>query len=204
MSEKKNPFAGYQQDKVASRTAVIEAHLLELSKNRTQFKYITDLAAAVADKVGSVEGVPCNKATLLRNVTYKAKLLRYMADNCGAVDSLAKAEANAMTSELEAGNLRRENERLKAYIRTLERRMDAQGRDVKAPALTAASDGQLLQDYALTCKALATVLTEFNEILMMAEDGAILDLARVKGRQVLVDAKTAEPFVRWWKVNSAQ
>lgn len=201
MSEKKNPFAGYQQDKVASRTAVIEAHLLELSKHRTQFKYITDLAAAVADKVGSVEGVPCNKATLLRNATYKAKLLRYMADNCGAVDPLAKAEANAMTSELEAGNLRRENERLKAYIRTLERRMDAQGRGVAAPALTAASEGQLLQDYALTCKALATVLTEFNEILMMAEDGAILDLARVKGRQVLVDAKTAEPFARWWKAN---
>lgn len=201
MSEKKNPFAGYQQDKVASRTAVIEAHLLELSKHRTQFKYITDLAAAVAEKVGSVEGVPCNKATLLRNVTYKAKLLRYMADNCGAVDPLAKAEANAMTSELEAGNLRRENERLKAYIRTLERRMDTQRR-VSAPALTAASEGQLLQDYALTCKALATVLTEFNEILMMAEDGAILDLARVKGRQVLVDAKTAEPFARWWKANS--
>ena len=201
MSEKKNPFAGYQQDKVASRTAVIEAHLLELSKHRTQFKYITDLAAAVADKVGSVEGVPCNKATLLRNATYKAKLLRYMADNCGAVDPLAKAEANAMTSELEAGNQRRENERLKAYIRTLERRMDAQGRGVAAPALTAASEGQLLQDYALTCKALATVLTEFNEILMMAEDGAILDLARVKGRQVLVDAKTAEPFARWWKAN---
>lgn len=201
MSEKKNPFAGYQQDKVASRTAVIEAHLLELSKHRTQFKYITDLAAAVAEKVGSVEGVPCNKATLLRNVTYKAKLLRYMADNCGAVDPLAKAEANAMTSELEAGNLRRENERLKAYIRTLERRMDAQGSGVVSPALPSPGEGPLLQDYALTCKALATVLTEFNEILMMAEDGAILDLARVKGRQVLVDAKTAEPFARWWKAN---
>ena len=203
MSEKKNPFAGYQQDKVASRTAVIEAHLLELSRHRTQFKYITDLAAAVADKVVSVEGVPCNKATLLRNVTYKAKLLRYMADNCGAVDPLAKAEANAMTSELEAGNLRRENERLKAYIRTLERRMDAQGSGVVSPALPLPGEGPLLQDYALTCKTLATVLTEFNEILMMAEDGAILDLARVKGRQVLVDAKTAEPFARWWKANSA-
>ena len=201
MSEKKNPFAGYQQDKVASRTAVIEAHLLELSKHRTQFKYITDLAAAVAEKVGSVEGVPCNKATLLRNVTYKAKLLRYMADNCGAIDPLATAEANAMTSELEAGNLRRENERLKAYIRTLERRMDAQGGGAVSPVLASPGEGQLLQDYAMTCKALATVLTEFNEILMMAEDGAILDLARVKGRQVLVDAKTAEPFARWWKAN---
>ncbi len=59
MSDKKNPFAGYQQDKVASRTAVIEAHLTELSKRRTHFKYITDLAAALAEKVGEVEGVPC-------------------------------------------------------------------------------------------------------------------------------------------------
>ena len=200
MSEKKNPFSGYQQDKVASRTAVIEAHLLELGKRRTQFKYITDLAATLADKVGEIEGVPCNKATLLRNVTYKAKLLRYMADQCGATDPLAKAEADAMTNELEAGNLRRENERLKAYIRTLERRMDMQG-VAAVPALPPAGEGRLGQDYALTCKALATVLTELNSILAMGEDGAILDLSRIKSRQVLVDAKTMAPFARWWAAN---
>lgn len=198
MSDKKNPFAGYQQDKVASRTAVIEAHLTELSKRRTQFKYITDLAAALAEKVGEVEGVPCNRATLLRNVTYKTKLLRYMADHCGATDPLAKAEADAMTSELEAGNLRRENERLKAYIRALERRMDMQKVGTAVQALPAA-DGHLIEDHALTCKALATVLTELNSILAIGEDGAILDLSRIKSRQVLVDAKTAEPFFRWWR-----
>lgn len=202
MSENKNPFSGYQQDKVASRTAVIETHLLELSKRRTQFKYITDLAATLADKVGEVEGVPCNKATLLRNAAYKTKLLRYMADHCGATDPLAKAEADAMTSSLEAGNLRRENERLKAYIRTLERRMDMQGGGAAVQALPAAGEGQLVQDHALTCKALATVLTELNSILAMGEDGAILDLSRIKSRQVLVDAKTAEPFFRWWKASS--
>ena len=203
MSDKKNPFAGYQQDKVASRTAVIEAHLTELSKRRTQFKYITDLAAALAEKVGEVEGVPCNRATLLRNVAYKAKLLRYMADHCGAPDPLAKAEANAMTTELEAGNLRRENERLKAYIRTLERRMDTESRAGVVPALPSTDEGTMVRDYALTCKALATVLTELNTILAIGEDGAILDLSRSKSRQVLVDAKTAEPFARWWKANSA-
>lgn len=201
MSEKKNPFSGYQQDKVASRTAVIEAHLLELGKRRTQFKYITDLAATLADKVGEVEGVPCNKATLLRNATYKTKLLRYMADHCGATDPLAKAEADAMTSELEAGNLRRENERLKAYIRTLERRMDMQGGGAAVQALPSAGEGQLVQDHALTCKALATVLTELNSILAIGEDGAILDLSRIKSRQVLVGAKTMEPFSRWWAAN---
>lgn len=201
MSEKKNPFSGYQQDKVASRTAVIEAHLLELGKRRTQFKYITDLAATLADKVGEIEGVPCNKATLLRNATYKAKLLRYMADHCGATDPLAKAEANAMTSELAADNLRRENERLKAYIRTLERRMDMQGGVVAVQAQPAAGEGQLVTDHALTCKALATVLTELNSILAIGEDGAILDLSRIKSRQVMVDAKTAEPFFRWWTAN---
>jgi hypothetical protein len=117
---------------------------------------------------------------------------------------LAKAEANAMTNELEAGNLRRENERLKAYIRTLERRMDTENRaGTVVPALPAADDGQLVRDHALTCKALATVLTELNTILAIGEDGAILDLSRIKSRQVLGDAKIAEPFARWWKANYA-
>ncbi len=140
-------------------------------------------------------------ATLLRNVTYKAKLLRYLADHCGATDPLAEAEASAMTNELEAGSLRRENERLKAYIRTLERRMDTENRAGAVPALPAADEGPLVRDYSLTCKALATVLTELNTILAIGEDGAILDLSRIKSRQVLVDAKTAEPFARWWKAN---
>lgn len=201
MSERKNPFAGYQQDKVAGRAAVIETHLVELSKRRTQFKYITDLAAAVAEKLGDVEGVPCNKATLLRNASYKAKLLRYMADHCGATDPLAKAEANAMTSELEAGNLRRESERLKAYIRTLERRVDAKVGVPELPSPVVTSESRLLQDYALTCKAMATILTELNTILSIGGDGAILDLSKRKGNQVLVDAYAAEPFARWWAAN---
>lgn len=108
-----------------------------------------------------------------------------------------------MTNELEAGNLRRENERLKAYIRTLERRMDTESRVGAVPALPAADDSQMVRDYAFTCKALATVLTELNTILAIGEDGAILDLSRIKSRQVLVDAQTAEPFARWWKANAA-
>lgn len=201
MSDPKNPFAGYQQDKVASRAAVIEEHLNALAKNRTQFKYITDLAAAVAEKVGTVEGTPCNRATLLRNAAYKSKLLRYMADHCGATDPLAKAEVVALTNGLEAGNLRRENERLKAYIRTLERRADVQAvpPQIAAPPT---DGGQLLQDYALTCKALATLLTTLNDFLVLDESGAILDMSRRPSDRVVVDAKTAEAFARWWKANS--
>lgn len=136
-------------------------------------------------------------------MTYKAKLLRYLADHCGATDPLAKAEASAMTNELEAGSLRRENERLKAYIRALERGKDMESRAGAVPALASADDGQMVRDYALTCKALATVLTELNTILAIGEDGAILDLSRIKSRQVLGNAKIAEPFARWWKANYA-
>lgn len=201
MSENKNPFAGYQRDKVASRAAVIEEHLAVLAGRRTQFKFITDLAAAVAEKVGEVEGEPCNKATLLRNAAYKSKLLRYMADHCGATDPLARAETAALTNELEAGNLRRENERLKAYIRTLERRLDSQGQ-AQAAALPAPADGQLVADHALTCKALATLLTTLNDFLVLDESGAILDMSRRPSHRVVVDAKTAGPFKRWLKTNS--
>lgn len=200
MSEKKNPFAGYQRDKVASRAAIIEEHLAALAAKRTQFKYITDLAASVAEKVGELEGEPCNRATLLRNAAYKSKLLRYMADHCGATDPLAKAEATALTNELEAGNLRRENERLKAYLRTLERRLDSQG-PAPAAALPAPGDGQLVADHALTCKALATLLTTLNDFLQLDDSGAILDMSRRPSDRVVVDAKTAAPFARWWKAN---
>ncbi len=201
MSENKNPFAGYQRDKVASRAAVIEQHLTALAARRTQFKYITDLAAEVAEKVGTVEGEPCNRATLLRNAAYKAKLLRYMADHCGAADPLAKAEATALTNELEAGNLRRENERLKAYLRTLERRLDSRGPAQVAAELPAPSDGQLVVDHALTCKAMATLLTTLNDFLQLDENGAILDMSRRPSDRVVVDANTAAPFARWWKAN---
>jgi len=124
-----------------------------------------------------------------------------MADHCGATDPLAKAEVVALTNGLEAGNLRRENERLKAYIRTLERRADAQAvpPQIAAPP---ADGGPLLQDYALTCKALATLLTTLNDFLILDESGAILDMSRRPSDRVVVDAKTAEAFVRWWKANS--
>lgn len=206
----RNPFAAFQLGRVANRTSLIESHLKELAQHRTQFSFITDLADAVAVHVGEVEGASCHKTTLLRNKTYKALLLQYMEQHCKGAIRPAKLLSDTRTgfavtqAELEAANLRREVERLKLYIANQERKFDHQTRQpsLAPPSSASACDKSIA--FALTCKSLALVLSNLEHVLILSDKGEILDLSKRESQQVVVDAKTATPFVAWMKSESVE
>lgn len=199
----RNPFKGYQDSVVSGREQIITRYLASLRKTRANFEFITDLAKAVAEQVEMAEGAPCSFTTLLRNKRYKALLLNFMAMRSGT-DGVQVTEPAALTrihtAELELGNLKRDNERLRNYILELESRPQS----VVLPAAdadgTAGSDKlvQLSNEKALVCKALWLVLNHFKELVSIDSGrGCIIDLAASKRSNVIVDAESAKVFLDW-------
>lgn len=205
----KNPFAGWQQEKLKRREALIREFLAYMGKKRMKCEYITDLADMVAKHISEREGASCNRATLLRNKRYKALLLTYMAKSLvggtNAIDPKGiedpKAEALLLAAEVGAENLRREVGRLKAYIAELESvkpKLIAEGNPVD-------SSEDVIRDLRLrlvqTSQALLAVLQHFDGLLRADSDAnRILD-ATTRPPKVVVDAKLATPFFEWLHLN---
>lgn len=139
-----NRFATWQEANQIRREAIIGAYLDFLGKTKVKVRNPTDLAELVAQHISQVEGKPCNKSTLLRNTRYKAKLLSYQARTLAPgrkalnarviTDPTAKALITG--AELESGNLKRELERLKIYVTSLEEQVDrlqSRGRQLPSP-----------------------------------------------------------------------
>lgn len=214
MPKLKNPFAKYQTDKVASRENTITRYLGTLRRTRGKYQYVTDLAKAVAEQIELAEKKPCSPSTLLRNNRYKALLLNFMASQSGTdylssssvTDPMAKLLLNA--AELEAGNLKRENERLHSYVTSLEKRLDVHN---KMPTMLVPNAENysakenldaLSTNYALVCKSLWLVLDHFKGVVTADADGQrIIDLAAPRRTNVIVDANTAAPFFDWLQLN---
>jgi hypothetical protein len=212
MNKRENRFEAYQQAKLQSREKLITDYLRYLKTTRVRFTYVTDLAAMVATHIAQKENGKCNKATLLRNKKYKALLLTFMASHLGGgtqnINELTvtdeKAKALLTTAQLDAANLRREVERLKAYISILE-----QGASEKNTAAIGQSDTpQLTNDlkenqlkYVRTCQALHAVLRHLeSSISVDPARKAIIDLSRLR-KNVIVDADLASPFIDWLNAN---
>lgn len=204
-----NPFSQYQDKVVAEREGIIVRYLGSLRKTRAKFEYITDLAKAVAEQVGMTEGVPCSFTTLLRNKRYKVLLLNFMAMRSGTnavrVTEPA-AQAVIHTVELELGNVKRDNDRLRAYIADLEARQDEQPMLSSSPKQQPDSSDELPRlsnEKALACKALWLVLEHFKDLVRIDTDhGCIIDLAASKRKNVIVEPEVARVFLEWVRANS--
>lgn len=204
-----NPFKGYQDKVVEKREQIVARYLASLRKTRAKFEYVTDLAKAVAEQIGLAEGKPCSFTTLLRNKRYKALLLNFMAmrsgtDNVQVSDPAAQALIH--TVELELGNLKRDNDRLRVYIADLEARLNEHSILPSAPPQRADGAEELLRlsnEKALVCKALWLVLEHFKDLVSIDSDrGCIVDLAASKRKNVIVEPEIAQVFLDWVRANS--
>lgn len=204
-----NPFSEYQDKVVAEREGIIVRYLGSLRKTRAKFEYVTDLAKAVAEQVGLSEGKPCSFTTLLRNKRYKALLLNFMAMRSGT-DAIRVSEPAAQavihTVELELGNVKRDNDRLRAYIADLEARQNERPMLSSSPKQQPDSTDELPRlsnDKALACKALWLVLEHFKDLVSIDTDrGCIIDLAASKRKNVIVEPEVARVFLEWVRANS--
>lgn len=204
-----NSFKGYQDKIVAAREQIIVRYLASLRKTRAKFDYVTDLAKAVAEQVELAEDKPCSFTTLLRNKRYKALLLNFMAMRAGT-DAVKVSEPAAQalihTVELELGNVKRDNERLRTYIVDLEARLDEQPMLPPSPKQgpdSAEDLFRLANEKALACKALWLVLGHFKDLVSIdTERCCIVDLAASRRKNVIVEPEIAQVFLHWVRMNS--
>ena len=217
MPKRNNPFAGFQEQRQESREKVITRFLKVLQASRAQYPHVTALAEMVAREISNAEGTACNRATLLRNKRYKSLLLHYMAMQLGeGVRTLrakdvtdGRAKALLAAGELQASNLKREVERMRTYIATLEARLDSPKDGLRNDATTGEEDQtkKLLQEmhvrWALTCKALWRLLRHYESVVLADLDrGCIIDPSKTRGN-IVVDAETAGPFFEWLRQNES-
>ncbi len=212
MTKGRNTFEGYQTAKQDRRVQLIVQYLEQLKTSRVKFKHVTGLAEMVATHITHQEQKPCNKATFLRNNRYKALLLTFMAAHLGGGTKNLKlrdvgdekAKALVTTAQLEASNLKREVERLRAYIAYLEKNQGP------APAGPVAADSEQMREalhdvqmkYTRTCQALYALLRHYDTTLSVDPDRQqILDMAK-RRNNVVVDTATAAPFFDWLRLNS--
>jgi len=216
-TKERSSFSAWQEENQVRRESIVSQYLDFLGKTRVKVRHPTHLAELVAKHISQVEGKPCNKSTLLRNVRYKAKLLSYQARSVSGVKSLVSRSdsdvtANALVTnaELECGNLRRELERLKIYTSTLEEQLDhlqGQGQILPKAMLADETASQLSEGefrFIRTCQALRSLLSHLNLIVQVDPDNRrILDMSK-RRNNVIVDEEVAGPFCDWLKTQGGK
>jgi hypothetical protein len=163
----------------------------------------------VAAHISQVEGESCVFGTLLRNPTYKQLLLSYQAgDTALTVNDLSAksvrsggAEAEALMTQLrlELSNVKRENERLKAYVSELA--SDVVPKSDSGTAVLQGKKDTAEQDFIFTCQVLLRVLENAGELLEIDfEQDRLLDGARMVNR-VIAEGALISPFIAWLRAN---
>lgn len=212
MPKSRNTFEGYQQAKQERREQLVVEYLEQLKTSRVKFQHVTGLAEMVATHIAHQEQKPCNRATLLRNKRYKALLLTFMAAHLGGGTKNLKlkdvtdekAKSLVVTSQLEASNLKRELERLRAYIAHLEKRQAGRPAASPSPADVSGTRQELHEvqlKLTRTCQALFAVLRHFDKTVSVdMEQERVLDMSRLRNN-VIVEAALAAPFIEWLRLN---
>lgn len=210
----RNSFAAWQEAKQVRREELVDEYLKYLAQTRVRVRHATDLADLVARHITTVEGTPCNKSTLMRNVRYKAKILTHQARLESGSQSLNPrcvkdpiAQALLTSTFLETGNLKREVERLNIYIGTLEGQLEHYNQE-STPVRRIVKDDDAAEKFAdgasdfefkfiRTCQSLRALLNDMNTILVVdIESAQILDRSK-RRNNVVVSTELAGPFIEW-------
>lgn len=213
MTENRNTFAQFQEQKQNQRAGIIANYLASLSGKGISFPHITALAQFVATHVANEEHRACDKATLLRNEKYRSLLSEFLYRKKAGLENFdvsdvsdSRAHAVVTTAKLEATNLRRENERLKIYVASLESdgktadRNKGSTRPDSLEALRVSMEAAQF-NYATVCQALHSML-EYMKNLIAADADAeqLIDLSKMRNN-VIVDRRLAAPFFEWLRLN---
>lgn len=209
-----NTFETFQLERQRKREALITEFLVFLKTSRVKTDYVTDLAELVSKHISEQEGKPCNKATLLRNPRYKAMLLSYMAAALakGTKELQSKdikdpkAQALVISTQVESGNLKRDNERLRAYVAILESKISDSsvniGPESKVISNTNSVDFEEAHiKYVRACQALHAVIVHMQPALSVdISSKRILDMSKLRNN-VVVDSDIAGGFFDWLEAN---
>jgi hypothetical protein len=214
MKKNRNTFEGYQEQKQADREELITKYLLFIKTTRIKIPHVTALAQLMAVYLAKEEGTPCSKSTLLRNSRYRALLLGFMANEFPGIKKKGVSSTSdnqsaltVFTAELESNNLKRENERLKLYIGTLE----GAGANKSAQPVALTKDSEqaneqvleaLQMKFALTCQALHSLLRHLEDVVSLDGDSEqFIDRAKLRNN-VIVDSRLASPFFEWLRLHA--
>jgi len=212
----KNPFLAHQAGKVESRKDIIEKTLDYMSQARISVEYITDLAEYCAVAISKETGKPCNKATLLRNKEYKAKLLAFMSGQHGKglqnfkgyQGDDEKVRLHITSLEAQVSNIKAEKQRLLYRVQQLEELSLNQELETPKNLILENQSNEINNleiDLALTCKALQLVLDSMpGNIIRVSSNGhEIHDYGTSKrAERVVVDKNIASPFFKWLSKNN--
>lgn len=206
-----NTFSNYQDEKQSRREKLIREYLTVLKKSRASFKYLTDLAAHVADYIGREENGKCDRATLLRNMRYKTLLSKHMA--CisdqyslqgSAVIDINTAKALLIESELTITNLRRKLSILSSYCENLEAQLSSSVEDDQCSELSTeiVSDKHIETEFKYrfvkTCQALRLLLDYLpGQFLIDTTNCALKDATMRRGDNIVVHSDNIKPFLEW-------
>jgi hypothetical protein len=209
-----NRFEAFQNEKQARRELLINDFLSYLKTSRTRHPHVTALAEFVAKHISIKEGKPCNRATLLRNPRYKSMLLSHMSDNLAAgTKKLSirditdpKSQSLTLTFQLEASNLKRDNERLRAYVSQLESTVSLT--ENKVTLVTVNTSDSLRREleqaqiqYARACQSLQIVIKHLNTVISIDMNARqIIDLTK-RVNNVIVNSDIASGFFEWLDAN---
>lgn len=209
----RNTFEPYQHQKQAAREALVREYLAFLKQSRVQVRYVTDLAGLVANYIAQSQASPCSPTTMLRNTRYKSLLLNYMvASTSPGTQSLGardiadpKSRALVAVSELEASNLRRDNERLKVHLASLMKGDPSDEDEARCRDARDASAVEELQNlrmsFVKTCQCLLRLIDHMKALVSIDTDRRrVVDLSRLTNN-VIVDSIHAAPFVEWYLEN---
>lgn len=173
MTETKNMFKGYQEQKITGRLVIINQYIDLYKKQKVKFKNITELANRLASEITKEEGKACSQTTLLRNEKYKSIMEDFFYSQSG---TKRPKDVNSLLTELTQSNIERENMRLKQYIANLERQI------LENSVIPIKEDiPYLTQDENETAKwknAFMTLVEHFDGLVVFNKGGDLLDLSK--------------------------
>jgi hypothetical protein len=209
-TQRRDTFAADREKRQITREEFIGTCLKRISKSKISFDCIFHLAKFLAPQVNEALGTKCSPGTLLRNPRYRVLLsehqLVHRPPGVGLLpETVVETPAGRAVLDrhkLELMNLRRENERLKAFIA---QRGDQLMLPTKTQTSAQSSDSfqHFEERFVLTCQALRSLISHAGDVHSVVyrvnPDLKRIEAGRTSRPEVVVDRRLAEPFLDWLK-----